>query len=194
MKKLLVFTLITVAVFLGNAQNTDYYDRMEYVFGNIDKTKVTTGFLKEFGIRFNQVEAYNGVISSNNLVDKTQWQSLYSSLYTMRVGTVAQNMTAPNVVFDNLTNQQGNATEDVLLAAQYYTYQQYKTNALSNGDVTVTNDQIFDVAGRNPYDTQTVFGAAPLNKQLQGDTFTFKLPSGLVYTNTSLNLNQVQVI
>lgn len=78
MKKLLVFTGLFIAIFYGNAQNTDYYDRMEHVFGNIDKTKVSTGFLKEFGIRFNEVEAYNGVISANNLVDKTQWQSLFS--------------------------------------------------------------------------------------------------------------------
>ena len=49
MKKLLVFTLLCIAFFQGHTQNTDYYDRMEHVFGNIDKTKVTTGFLKEFG-------------------------------------------------------------------------------------------------------------------------------------------------
>lgn len=75
MNKLLVFTLLCIALFYGNAQNTDYYDRMEHVFGNIDKTKVTTGFLKEFGIRFNEVEAYDGIIDTDNLVDKTQWQS-----------------------------------------------------------------------------------------------------------------------
>ena len=62
MKKLLVFTLFCIAFFQGHTQNTDYYDRMEHIFGNIDKTKVTTGFLKEFGIRFNEVEAYNGVM------------------------------------------------------------------------------------------------------------------------------------
>ncbi|WP_445738341.1 hypothetical protein [Mariniflexile sp.] len=74
MKKLLIFTLFFIAFYLGNSQNTDYYSRMQYVFGNIDKTKASTGYLKEFGIRFNEVEAYNGVISTNNLVDKTQWQ------------------------------------------------------------------------------------------------------------------------
>lgn len=72
MKKLLVFTLFFIALFYGNAQNTDYYDRMEHIFGNIDKTKVTTGFLKEFGIRFNEVEVYNGLISNNNFIYKTQ--------------------------------------------------------------------------------------------------------------------------
>ena len=77
MKKLLVFTLLCIAFFYSNAQNNSYYNRMQHVFGNIDKTKVTTGYLKEFGIRFNEVEAYNGVISSSNLVDKTQWQSFF---------------------------------------------------------------------------------------------------------------------
>ncbi|PQV51602.1 hypothetical protein CLV33_101528 [Jejuia pallidilutea] len=76
MKKRLVFTLLCMAFFYGNAQNNSYYNRMQHIFGNIDKTKVTTGYLKEFGIRFNEVEAYNGTIASNNLVDKTQWQSL----------------------------------------------------------------------------------------------------------------------
>lgn len=193
MKKLLVFTGLVIALFQGHTQNTDYYDRMAYVFGNIDKTKVTTGFLKEFGIRFNNVEAYDGILDTDNLVDQSQWQSLYTSLYTMRVGSVAQNMTAPNVVYDNLTNQQDTATEDVLLAALYYNYQQYKTNAVSNGDVTVSNDQIFDVVGRNPYDSKTVFGVTPLKQRVQGDVFTFKLPSGLIYTNTSLSLSQVQI-
>ncbi|WP_445738339.1 hypothetical protein [Mariniflexile sp.] len=74
MKKLLIFTMLCIYLFYGNAQNSDYYNRMQYVFGNIDKTKVTTGYLKEFGIRFNEFEAYDGVIATNNLVDKIQWQ------------------------------------------------------------------------------------------------------------------------
>jgi hypothetical protein len=193
MKVKLLSLFLLFSILTGFSQNTDYYDRMEYVFGNIDKNKVTTGYLKEFGIRFNEVETYNGVISSDNLVDENQWQSLYSSLYTMRVGNVAASMTAPNTVFDNLKAQQDSATEDVLFAAQHYNYQQYKTNAVNNGDVTVVKDRIYDTKGRNPYDTKTIFGVAPLNKQLKGDVFTFKLPNGLIYTNTNLTLNQVEI-
>jgi len=72
MKKLFIFTLLFVQLFFSNAQNNGYYNRMQYVFGNIDKTKVTTGYLKEFGVRFNEVEAYNGTMITSNLVDKTQ--------------------------------------------------------------------------------------------------------------------------
>lgn len=180
-------------LFQTNAQNNNYYNRMQHVFGNIDKAKVTTGYLKEFGVRFNTIEDYSGTNSANNFVDKTQWQSLYSSLYTMRVGTIAQNMTTTNTVFDFLKTQQENSTTDVLLAMQHYKYQQYKTNAVSNGDVTISNDRIYDVAGRNPYTNETVFAIAPLKKELQGNTFTFKLPNNLIYTNSGLTINQLQI-
>lgn len=98
MKKLLILTFLVGCLFKGFSQNTDYYNRMQHIFGNIDKTKVTTGYLKEFGIRFTGVEAYNGVLNTDNFTDKSQWQLLYSSLH-MRVGTAAQGMTAPNTVF-----------------------------------------------------------------------------------------------
>ncbi|MFP4847091.1 hypothetical protein [Winogradskyella sp. PE311] len=193
MKKLLVFTVLFSALFLGNAQNNSYYNRMKHIFGNINKSKVTTGYLKEFGIRFNEIEAYNGVLSTNNVVDKTQWESLYSSLYTMRVGNAAQSMEAPNIIFNKLKTQQFNTNKDILLVAQYYNYEQYKTKAISNGDVKVFKDRIYDIKGRNPYDIKTIFAVSPLKQQLQGDTFSFKLPSELVYTNSNLSLNQVQI-
>lgn len=90
---------------------------MQHIFANIDKTKVTTRYLKEFGIRLNEIETYNVILSNNNFVDKTQWQSLYSSLYTMRIGSVVLNMTAPNTISTHLKTQQ-NKTEDVLFAVQ----------------------------------------------------------------------------
>jgi hypothetical protein len=103
-----------------NAQNNAYYNRMQHVFGNIDKTKVTTGYLKEFGIRFNTIEDYDGVLDTLNFVDKTQWKSIYSSLYTMRVGTVAQNMTPTTTVFNHLETEQNSTTTDVLFSLLFY--------------------------------------------------------------------------
>jgi hypothetical protein len=132
------------------AQNPSYANRMQHIFGNIDKTKVTTGYLKEFGVRFANVESCNGTLSQNNFVSGSEWHSLYSSLYSMRVGNVAINMTSPSTVTSNLKTAQKTSNE-ILIAAQHYNYQEYKSNALTNGDVTVTNDRIFDVAGRNPH-------------------------------------------
>ena len=102
MKQLLICLAVICSFNFVQAQSTtNYYDRMNQIFGLIDKTKVTTGFLKEFGIRFNCIESYNGILGDTNYVDLTQWKSLYNSLYSMRVGTVASSMTVPSTVFCN---------------------------------------------------------------------------------------------
>jgi hypothetical protein len=175
------------------AQSNEYSNRMNHIFGAIDKTKVTTGYLKEFGIRFNSVESYNGILSDTNWVDNSQWQSLYNSLYSMRVGNVASAMTPPSSVFQHLKTQQTSNPDVVLLAALHYTYQQYKTTAYTNGDVTIVNERIYDVSGRNPYENKTAFAVTPMNHYLTGNTFSFKLSSNMLYTNNQYALNWVQV-
>ncbi len=177
---------------IGPIQSSPYADRMEHIFGNIDKSKVTTGYLKEFGIRFADMESCNGSLSSSNFVTENEWHALYNSLYTMRVGTVAMGMASPQSVKANCNTQQNN-TSNVLLAVQHYNYQQYKKFARKAGDVIVFGDRIFDVAGRNPYETKTLFAVTPLKQYLQGDTFTFKVPSSLIYTNVGLSLSQIQI-
>tara|TARA_R110001606_G_scaffold242854_2_gene390712 strand:- start:419 stop:637 length:219 start_codon:yes stop_codon:yes gene_type:complete len=72
MKKITLFSVLCMLLFQTNAQNNDYYNRMQHIFGNIDKTKVTTGYLKEFGIRFNTLEDYDDINDTLNFVDKTQ--------------------------------------------------------------------------------------------------------------------------
>ncbi len=113
-----IITLLLVMALSTNllAQVNDYYDRMNFIFGGIDKTKVHTGLLKEFGIRFNEVEAYNGSFSSTNYVDATQWHSLYSSFYTMRIGTNTP-MDAPDVVTGFIETQKNTNPNTILLAA-----------------------------------------------------------------------------
>jgi hypothetical protein len=192
MKKILFFLICFTTIHIVQAQNTAYSNRMQYIFSNIDKTKVSTGYLKEFGIRFANLEDCNGSLSPNNFVNKTEWNEIYSSLYSMRVGTMAQNMVAPSVVNSNCTTLQSNATE-ILLAVQHYNYQQYKTTAQTNGDVVITNDKIYDVSGRNPYDTKTVFAITSLKNRVQGTNFNFKLPSNLVYSNVGQTINQISI-
>lgn len=190
-----VFTLFVIlcSFYYTQAQTTNYYDRMSHIFGAIDKTKVTTGYLKEFGIRFNSVESFNGILSDTNWVDNSQWESLYTSLYSMRVGNVASAMTSPSTVFQHLDTQQTSNPDIVLLAAMHYTYQQYKTTAYTNGDVTIINDRIYDVSGRYPYENKTAFAVNPMKHYLTGETFSFKLPSNMLYSNNQYALNWVQI-
>ena len=208
MKKLLLFLVCLCSLFSINAQirildpidiiipnpqnNNSYANRMQHIFGGIDKTKVTTGYLKEFGVRFANIEACNGNLTTSNFVTKSEWQALYGSLYSMRVGTVAQTMAAPQTVNTNFKTQQNN-TDDVLIAVQHYNYQQYKRTAVRNRDVSVFRDRIYDVNGRNPYEVKTLFAVTPLKQHIRGNTFNFRLPSSFIYTNTGLNISQIQI-
>lgn len=192
MKRILLFIVCLGTFFNAQAQNSSYADRMQHIFGNIDKSKVTTGYLKEFGLRFANMEACNGNLSTDNFVTKSEWQALYNSLYSMRIGQVAINMTTPQSVKNIIKTEQNN-TEDILIAVQHYNYQEYKTNAHMNGDVVINNDRIYDVAGRNPYVIKTLFASSTLKQHLKGDTFTFKLPSNLVYSNYDATINQIQI-
>ena len=162
MKWITLGLLLALVAQASIAQTTNYYNRMNHVFGAIDKSKVTTGLLKEFGVRLNEVEAYNGVISAQNWVDKAQWQSLYHSIYSMRIGP-APSMSTPSSVYSFISSQQTSNPNTILLLAEYYTYQQYKTDAYTNGDVTVLNDRIYDVSGRNPDETKVAVNSADVD-------------------------------
>lgn len=62
MKRILLLLICSALFYISNAQaqNTAYTNRMQYIFSNINKSKVTTGYLKEFGVRFANIEVCNG--------------------------------------------------------------------------------------------------------------------------------------
>ncbi len=165
---------------------------MEHVFGAIDKSKVNTGLLKEFGVKFNNIEAFNGVLTDSSWVSLSEWEAFYNSVYSMRIGS-ATTMTVPSSVFSHFSTQQDANPGVILLAAGHFNYQQYKANAYTNGDVTVTNEKIYDVAGRNPYEIKTSFAVAPLQNEIQGNTFAFRLQSNMVYKNITNSLSSIQI-
>ncbi len=149
MKNFYIIILLSLFQFT-NAQTNDYSSRMQQVFGNIDQAKVTSGFLKDYGLRFADIEKSDGILTTLNYVNESEWQASYNSLYSMRVGNNSGTMDSPATVTSNLKSTQENSNE-VLIAVQHYNYQQYKSNAYTNGDVTITNERIYDVTGCNHY-------------------------------------------
>lgn len=193
MKKILQLILLicTTHTTFSQAPN-DYYNRMDHVFGAIDKNKVNTGLLKEFGISFSDLSIHNGTLTSQNHVDATTWSSLYQSLYTMQAGSTIT-MTSPEAISNLWTNTQDANPTKIILAAYHYEYQQYKSNAYSNGDVNVVNDRIYDVAGRNPYETKQVVAFASKNFEVSGNSFVFRLPSNLFFNQSGKTLQSISI-
>lgn len=191
-----LFSIIAMTFFalsISKAQNNDYADRTKQIFKNIDVDKVTSGYLKDFGIRFADLEKADGKLTADNYVSNKEWRFFYKSLFTMKVGLKAIEMKKLTEVSSLLDASIFNNDADVIMAVLHYEYQQYKTDAYANGDVKVINEQIYDVAGRDPYETNTVFAAVPHIHRLEGDTFTFRVPSDLVFNNIENPLASVSM-
>jgi hypothetical protein len=74
--------------------------------------------------------------------------------------------------------------EIIPLKILFFDYHQLKKTALADGEVSISNNQIHNVLGRNPLEKHQMFMSVPwCNKTLQGNSFSFRLQTPL--TNRS---------
>ena len=105
------------------------------------------------------------------------------------------NCTLPgqSVVFSAITSNIPTSGQPVPIASMCINYNCFRTDAYTAGLVTVTNDQIFDVTGANPYETRVLFAAAPVQNTFKDQTVQFVLKSALYYTNSGKTITSVVV-
>jgi hypothetical protein len=192
------------------AYNTAFSDQINQVFQNVDRTPVTTGLLRDYGIAFTDVGLYDGVRTASNYIPYSEWQSLYLSLYSFRFNsaTQMQHPAAISEAVDNYT-QQSNGGADALARMVYlasnpavhyitglhYVYQQFKPDAVASNLVSVVNNQIYDVQGRasSPYLTKEAFGFAIREQQISGSSHQFIIRNDLFLTNTGKSIGSLQI-
>lgn len=75
----------------------------------------------------------------------------------------------------------------------HYKYNRIKDDAVEQGLVTVANDQIIEIAGKNPYETVDLFAAGPKEVITEGGTVSFIFPSTLRITNTNKAVQNLQI-
>ncbi|MCX8492430.1 MAG: hypothetical protein ORN54_15340 [Cyclobacteriaceae bacterium] len=85
MKKLLFLLLLVNNVSYTQTEiGTAFQNEMNTLFQNVSRTPVTTGLLKEYGMRFTDVGKLNGVLTTSNHCNSGVWSALYTSLYFMK--------------------------------------------------------------------------------------------------------------
>ena len=62
--------------------NQQYTDTMNYIFQKVDKSKITTGLLADYGLQIMAIEAFNGVPADSNYVSITN--CLYQILFRLQ--------------------------------------------------------------------------------------------------------------
>jgi len=69
------------------AQNPgqDFTYQMNHIFQHVDKSKIASGLLSDYGLQFVAPEYFNGVPADSNYVDMDTWRMLYSGMFTSKM-------------------------------------------------------------------------------------------------------------
>lgn len=167
--------------------------RLDYVFGRIDKSQVSTGILEEYSYDFLPLDVFQGTLTDSNKVDMRVWRMIYATLYSGRIyGT--NTLDPLSAVNSNIKDIQSSAIAiPVPMISMDYNY--LRPDAINANLFTVQNDQLADVPGRpySPYYTRPVFAAAPaVNYSNTGDV-SFIFRQDLYYTNNNKTVSSIAV-
>jgi hypothetical protein len=211
MKKL--FTLLVCSALslpLFSQVSDAYKTQMESIF-QVDRSYVTTGLLQDYGFYYTNVDKFNGVRSDTSYLEYGEFQSLYSSIYTYRFNS-NQTLPDPLTLFAQIENSatQFNQTANgrtanalpseneqstVLLCGLHYNYERFKSTAVSSNLVFISNNIIYDQAGRptTPYEIKEAFAIVPFRTQLKGTTQQFVFKSDAFFSNTGKTIGNIMI-
>ncbi len=176
--------------------DTTFSNQMNYIFANVDKTKVPYGILRDYGMEFTNIENYNGTaaIADSNYADANAFWDVYQTLLTSRVSASAAGFAKSDTVDNRWYNQR--LPGKIVLSGLYFNYSRFKDNA-ANNYITITNNRLYDkyVGGvwQNPYQSEQVFLLSPPVNFYQGKSLQVILPSNLWFTNNAAGITSIQM-
>lgn len=168
MKKLTAFCismiLCSTFCFAQTYDTTQYFGKMNYVFQSVNKSQITSGILRDYGMEFLNLDNYTGaVMHDSNFVGLHEWRMLYTGLYSSQISS--SNMLYLDTV-NRLINKYDQTSQSITFAGMYYKYQQLRDDAITANLMTTSNDRLYDVAGRtqSPYLNNELFAIAPIRQ------------------------------
>lgn len=197
MKKLTALLLIFFFfVSVANAQQdtTTFYGKSNYMFQHLDKSQISTGLMRDYGIEFLNLGNYNGsFLADSNYVGLQEWRLLYASLYSSQI-----NANSNMVYLDTINNRVLNYIPlnlPITFAVLHYNYQSMREDALISNLITVSNDQMFDVPGRSqsPYQNNQIFAVAPLRQAAVLGSNSIIFRPEMFFSNTGKTLSSIAI-
>ncbi len=165
-------------------------NRMNHVFQHVDRGKVVTGLLSDYGIPPIPLEYYDGVPADSNFVDMDSYMLLYAGLYSSKFNDNITLIT-PDELSTRIQNYASGSA--IPVSIMHYAYNRIKETAVEEGLVSVVNDQIIEIPGKNPYETADLFAAGPNDVVFEGAEVSFMFPSSLRLTNIAKTVASLQV-
>lgn len=188
-KGLLFLCLFSTHFFQAQTVNTSYATQINSTFANLDKTKIPHKLLVDYAMEFEELSAYNGTLTNENLVNVGNFTGIYNTLLMARVQSNVAGLVNPITFKTNWNNlRQANK---IVLSGLYYKYNEFKPDA-PNNTITITNGKLYDkyINGvwQNPYNEKQVFAVATPIVKYNSLTMEVQLPNSLWYTNQSSSI------
>ncbi len=197
LKKMLFGICLFMSIQQAYAQaydTTTFYGKMNFTFGNLNKSLVTTGFLREYGIDFLHLENYDGkLLHDSNWVNLEDWRMLYASLDSEQVNANANLLYLDTL--NRLISRFALPGQAVNITTMYYNYQGLDSAAVSKNLISISNQQLYDVAGRtqSPYITHSVFAVATTQQSVFTGANQLIFRPELYLSNTGKAISTLQI-
>lgn len=81
--------------------NTEYAIKVNEIFANLDKTKIPHKLLVDYAMEFEEISAFNGIITNTNLSQVGTYTGIYNTLLMSRVQTNVSGLISPNLFKSN---------------------------------------------------------------------------------------------
>lgn len=191
MKKLSILLLLffqTLALF----PQTDQLYELHNVFAPLDKSKIPTGILAQYGVQMVSFAPFNGVLTDSSYTSFDVWQMLYAGLCSSVTRANAQPESLSSVL-ERLKAAFAANPATVYLPTLCYSYASLDPNAATLGLITLQNEQLYDIPNKNPYQTQTLFAAAPSVSYAKGSSITFCINSNMYLSNMAATVSRLDV-
>lgn len=184
-----VFCLLYMASNALFGQTDDYNGfraKMSSVFQYVNKEKVPTGILVDYGLQLVNPDTYNGVPTETNSVNFSIWKQLYFGMYDSQINGKV-NLQEPQILFNNIKGSKA-------LAVMYYQYNKLADDAVSRGLLRFENEQIKEVLGTaSPYLSKELFAVTPCETIFESASVTFVFDRQNYVSNTGLTVNKLEI-
>ncbi len=198
-----------------------YVEKMDNIFEHVDKSKITTGLLSDYGLQLVDITAFDGTPTDSNYVDMDTWENLYQGLYSSRINSSANNLLSPSVVLSRIDNEYPilKSYSDSLLipvsrrqsggginlepipiinaipvVMMHFEYNKLNDEAVNLGLLQVRDNQIHEVEGAStPYLVKQLFAVAPKTILFDSPAVSFVFNMSYWFTNSRKTMKQIEV-
>ncbi|HPS05866.1 MAG TPA: hypothetical protein PLE97_11020, partial [Tenuifilaceae bacterium] len=191
MKKL-VFTLILAFQVFVSFPQADSLSALHNVFAPLSRSRIPYGILSDYGVQLVSFAPFNGVLTDSSYTTFDVWQMLYAGLNSSVIDTTIT-FEGVNPVVTRLKAKFKADSTTVFIPIINYGYASLNPNAYTQGLISVVSEQLYDIAGKNPYTTNTLFATAPSLTYAEGSSVKFCLRSDMYLSNLSKTFSSVYV-